>query len=150
VPDRTTGPDLDFSSPPSKVLLIIQPQLITFGKYLPFAQHVPDDRGLSVHHGRAGNSGSASAFDPIESLAHPHRNGAGYTLLARATYLKARTAEPIRAAGRMLTKKVTSLAQCHLGPHASIRRNPLAQRKMYRFSSRIRLQLRNLGLELTF
>src|SRR5215471_9872854 len=38
---------------------------------LPFAQHVPDDRGQLAHHGNAGDGGSPAPLDPFEPLAQP-------------------------------------------------------------------------------
>src|SRR5215831_9174269 len=41
------------------------------GVGLPFAQHVPDDRGQLAHHGDAGDGGPPAPLDPLEPIAQP-------------------------------------------------------------------------------
>src|SRR5262249_54272443 len=41
------------------------------GLRLPFAQHVPEDRGQFAHHRDAGDGGAPSPLDPFEPLAQP-------------------------------------------------------------------------------
>src|SRR5262249_50020347 len=40
-------------------------------KGLPFAQHVPDDRGQLAHHRDARDGGPPAPLDPLEPLAQP-------------------------------------------------------------------------------